>query len=83
LLFVVLDNAFDAPYFGGLETNSIRDANRVQPEFRFFLFSSDMNMWWLVSVTYVEKQPVGTDSENCWHVMLRSFDSLDINGVLP
>lgn len=39
----------------------------IEPEFGDVLISFDVNVWWLVSVTGVEKESVRTDAQYGWH----------------
>jgi len=41
--------------------------DRVKPELRQLIIMLDMHMRRLISISSVEKEPVGTDSENGWH----------------
>jgi hypothetical protein len=42
--------------------------DRVKPEFCDLIFTLNMTMWWLIPITCVKEESIGTDSQYCWHL---------------
>jgi hypothetical protein len=49
------------------EPATLLKPDRIEPEFGFVMFTLNMNMGWLLAITCVKKESVGTNSQYSWY----------------
>jgi hypothetical protein len=49
------------------ETSATLQSYRIEPEFGCIIRTLDMNMGWLLAITCIKEESIGTDSQPSWH----------------
>lgn len=69
MLLVLTQNFLDASDLGARKSSVTLQPDGVKPELRQLVVMFDMHMRRFISISSVEKEMVGTDSENGWHYL--------------
>jgi hypothetical protein len=49
------------------EPATMPESDGIEPGFGCMILTLDMNMGWLLTITSIKKEPVGTDLQCSWH----------------
>jgi hypothetical protein len=64
---VILDEPLYAIDLISPEPPTTLQSDGIEPEFSCIILTFGMNMWWLLAITCIEEESVGTDSQHSWH----------------
>jgi hypothetical protein len=67
MLFVLLDEPLYAVDLISPEPVTMLQSKRIEPEFGCIILTLDMNVGWLLAITCIKEESVGTNSQYSWH----------------
>jgi hypothetical protein len=67
MLSVFLDEPLYAVDLISPEPAAILQSDGIEPEFGCVVLTLDMNMGWLLAITCINEESIGTDSQHSWH----------------
>jgi hypothetical protein len=67
MLSVLLDEPLYAVDLISPEPATMLQSDGIEPEFGCIILTLDMNVGWLLAITCIKEESVGTDSQYSWH----------------
>jgi hypothetical protein len=67
MLSVFLDEPLYAVDLISPESVAMLQSDGIEPEFGCIILTLDMNVGWLLAITCIKEESVGTDSQYSWH----------------